>query len=90
MSIPYIPSDQILKRLCIDCKHYIPSSHQIHASYGFCRKYPQINPVDGSFTWLTATHSRLNLCHGKWFDDKNSNLGDGTDQYTSFYPHDYY
>lgn len=58
--------------LCINCKYYNPHSNKLvtEARLGECRKYGEMNVIDGSIIYKNTETARQYFCHGDMFEHK--------------------
>jgi hypothetical protein len=63
--------------LCKNCKYFIrPLDRIIPLRYGYCKKFGEINLIDGSIHYAFASEARKNDCHGKEYEPRNKDVKD--------------
>ena len=56
---------------CVDCKHFKPPADGVPQKYGFCKKFYNLNKVDGSVELSYATVARFYDCRDKHYEPKD-------------------
>lgn len=56
-------------KLCKDCKHFKPRPTTPDLKYGLCTKFVNINKVDGSVEFASASVARPFDCKDKFYEE---------------------
>ncbi len=56
---------------CVDCKHFKPPTDGIPPKYGYCKKFFNVNTVDGSVEYSFASVARIFECRDKYYEPKD-------------------
>ena len=59
-------------KLCVDCKNFIkPADQSTPLKYGHCKKFVNMNKVDGSVQYAYASVVRDVDCKDKFYEPKH-------------------
>jgi hypothetical protein len=76
-TIPYNPNTPF-PNLCKNCKYFMPPRFHESIKYGVCKRFGDLNLVDGSIEYDMAGTARDTKCKGDYFEFQQSPLLNST------------